>query len=217
MNDRITYRIKFSKLDRIRFIGHLDLLNVFGRAFNRAKLPVAYSQGFNPHQEISFALPLSLGYHSIAEYLDVIFSKEADIEEIKIKLNDVLPEGLAVLDVAKTEKGKKNSASTLTKARYEVYLPANSNITENHIKMVMESDIVEVSKKNKKKQESIINIRPDIFELELCEKTLKMLISAGSNKNLKAELVVKYLYSLAGEEYLPHKTGYKRIEMCFNE
>ena len=217
MQNRITYRLKFSKLERIRFIGHLDLLNVFGRSFNRAKLPVAYSQGFNPHQEISFASPLTLGYHSVSEYMDVIFSQEVDAIEIKSRLNEVLPEGLLVLEVRKADKGEKNSASTLTKAKYEVYLCENSKINENHVNQVIESDIIVISKKNKKKQESIINIRPDIFELSIKDKKLTMLISAGSVRNLKAELLVKYLCNLALEEYLPYKTGYKRIEMYFNE
>ncbi|MGL4790895.1 MAG: TIGR03936 family radical SAM-associated protein, partial [Anaerotignaceae bacterium] len=64
----MTYRFKFTKGPQVKFIGHLDVMQTFQRTIKRANLPIAYSQGFNPHQLLSFASPLSLGYTSEGEY-----------------------------------------------------------------------------------------------------------------------------------------------------
>ena len=56
----IAYRIKFEKGDDVKFISHLDVMRYFQRAIKRAELPIGYSQGFNPHQLMSFASPLTL-------------------------------------------------------------------------------------------------------------------------------------------------------------
>ena len=63
-------RIKFEKRGNLRFIGHLDLMRYFQKANRRAGLPIAYSEGFSPHQIMSFAAPLSMGVESTAEYAD---------------------------------------------------------------------------------------------------------------------------------------------------
>ena len=64
-------RIKFSKVGSMRFIGHLDLMRFFQKAFRRAKIAISYSQGYSPHQLMSFASPLGIGLSSDAEYLDI--------------------------------------------------------------------------------------------------------------------------------------------------
>ena len=64
-------RIKFSKTGSMRFIGHLDVMRYFQKAFRRAHIPVSYSQGYSPHQILSFTSPLGIGLTSDAEYLDM--------------------------------------------------------------------------------------------------------------------------------------------------
>ena len=77
------YRIKFTKVGKVRFVGHLDLLKLFQRAIKRAGIPVAYSNGFNPHQLIGFAIPLPLGMASVGEYVDVELKEEVSEDIIK--------------------------------------------------------------------------------------------------------------------------------------
>ena len=62
---------RFEKGEAVRFVSHLDIQRTFQRAFRRANIPLAYSQGFNPHPQLSFATALSLGYTSEAEWFDV--------------------------------------------------------------------------------------------------------------------------------------------------
>ena len=64
-------RIKFSKNGPLKFIGHLDVMRYFQKAIRRSSIPIAYSEGFNPHQIMSFASPLSVGHTSQGEYMDI--------------------------------------------------------------------------------------------------------------------------------------------------
>ena len=66
-------RLKFSKTGMGKYISHLDLLRAFTRAITRAELPVRYTQGFNPHQIITFSLPLPIGVTSETEFVDIDF------------------------------------------------------------------------------------------------------------------------------------------------
>ena len=97
------YRLKFSKSGKMIYIGHLDLLKFFIRLIKRTQLPIAYSNGFNPHQQLTFAIPLSLGMTSYGEYLDIQLTAPVDCEEIKNRLHRCYNEELniPVLDVKK--------------------------------------------------------------------------------------------------------------------
>ena len=87
-------RMKFLKDEEVKYISHLDLMRTFQRAMRRAKIPMVYSAGFNPHPEMSFAQALSLGIASVGEYLDIKTKDNINIRELKDKLNNVLPTGL---------------------------------------------------------------------------------------------------------------------------
>ena len=83
-----------------KYISHLDLLRCFTRSIMRSGLPVEYSQGFNPHQKMTFALPLPVGVTSECEYVDISFEDgKASDREIEQKLNDNLPPDIRVLSV----------------------------------------------------------------------------------------------------------------------
>ena len=86
-------RIKFQKYGYMKFIGHLDVLRYFQKAFRRAEYDSEYTQGFNPHQIMSFAAPLGVGLTSDAEYVDIGL-RTSDTPEIMVKkINEVLSEG----------------------------------------------------------------------------------------------------------------------------
>ncbi|MCL1787840.1 MAG: TIGR03936 family radical SAM-associated protein, partial [Defluviitaleaceae bacterium] len=87
-------RLCFAKTDTLRFIGHLDFLKVFQQTIRRSALPIAYSQGFNPHQILSFALPLPLGMESAHDYADITLTTEVPYDEIVNRLNKSVPQGL---------------------------------------------------------------------------------------------------------------------------
>lgn len=84
-------RIKFSRTGMLRFISHLDLCRSIRTAFRRAKLPIRYSEGFNPHPRMTFTLPLPLGAQSECEYMDIFLPEGSDIGGVCEAMNRVCP------------------------------------------------------------------------------------------------------------------------------
>ena len=118
---RFKYRIKYTKGPELRFVSHLDIMRVFQRAVKRAKLPIEYSHGFNPHQIMSFANPLSLGMTSIGEYCDVEFTTGVDTKEIKDRLNAVMNDGIDIVNVTKMAQDAGNAMASISACEYEIY------------------------------------------------------------------------------------------------
>ncbi|MDE6181979.1 MAG: TIGR03936 family radical SAM-associated protein, partial [Eubacteriales bacterium] len=163
------YRIKFSKTGRIRFVGHLDLLKIFQRTVKRANLPIAYSQGFNPHQQMSFAIPLPLGMESISEYLDIKLEENLTRKEVFERLNTEMPIGLEIINVLKLKEDEKNAPSIVCGGEYEVTLDREINIDEFNKKIseLLNSEEINIEKKTKKRGKEVlktINIKDEIYE-----------------------------------------------------
>ena len=90
-------RLRFSKTGRAVYLSHRDLMRTMQRAFLRAGYPLKYSEGFNPHPQISIALPLSVGTASRCEVMDFKLKQDADLTELPARLTAVMPEGIRVL------------------------------------------------------------------------------------------------------------------------
>lgn len=101
-------RLKFSKTGRAIYISHLDILRTMQRAFLRAEMPLKYSEGFNPHAQIAFALPLSVGASSLCELMDFKLNGFMNPSEIPYRLKKALPEGIEALEVFESENKFKN-------------------------------------------------------------------------------------------------------------
>ena len=105
-------RIKFIRGEEVKFISHLDLMKVFERASRRANIPIAYSQGFNPHAHLIFGLPLSVGVTSQAEYADIELTEILEPESFVTRLNKELPKGLIIIE-AKARQSKVNIMASI--------------------------------------------------------------------------------------------------------
>lgn len=192
----------------MKFIGHLDLLKLFQRAIKRANLPISYSKGFNPHQLVSFAIPLSLGMASSAEYVDIQLDKKVDCEAILKNLNGSLPEGMKVLNVRELAEGEKTGAAIIEAAKYEIIFDEKVVNLEQNIENILAKREIMVEKTGKKETKSV-DIRNDIFSVLVNEDRngIIALISTGSKNNLKPE----HLVSALGYEYKLNKCT--RLEM----
>ncbi len=123
-------RVRFAKYGAVKFIGHLDVLRYFQKAVRRAGLKIAYSQGFHPHQIMSFASPLGVGITSEGEYMDMELTAEYTPQEIVDALNSAMVEGFAVLSariLPEPENGRKRETamSLVTAADYLVTAKEN--------------------------------------------------------------------------------------------
>ena len=92
-------RIRFKRGQEIKFISHLDLIRVWQRAFRRAGVMLAYSEGFNPHPRLSLAAPLALGITGEAEFMDVYTVQSVSNQAFAVMVNPQLPVGLEIVQV----------------------------------------------------------------------------------------------------------------------
>jgi radical SAM-linked protein len=198
------YRLKFEKKDKMIYIGHLDLMTFFQRAIKRAKLPIAYSNGFNPHQQMSFAVPLSLGSYGYGEYVDIELKEDVPESEILQRLNSAMNKGMQIVAVRKLAEGEKTGAAIVTAADYRVTLGTKIENINDVISELIASDTMEIERVSKRKTK-VVNIRPNIYNLtannDAAKTVLNMRIATGSANNLKAELVSEYICKFCGIEF----------------
>lgn len=93
-------KIKYTKGEEVKFISHRDLMRVFQRAIRRAEIPIAYSQGFNPHMKISWGQALKVGKASENEFAELHLERFVRPREIMEKLNPKLPKGIEILEAS---------------------------------------------------------------------------------------------------------------------
>ncbi len=201
----VNIRVKFRRGEEVKFISHLDLMKVFERAIRRARLPIAYSQGFNPHPGMVFGLPLSVGVTSEAEYGDFeITDDNLSMDEFMSRLNSQLPAGLEVL-AARPRQTKQNIMATISASEYTVVVGVGAECTEKRLKDCMSRYLSQneiIVKKKTKSGVKDTDIRNMIFDLDFALQScgslniirLSMLVSAGSKANLKPELLVESLF-----------------------
>ncbi|MFD7411239.1 TIGR03936 family radical SAM-associated protein, partial [Kitasatospora purpeofusca] len=91
-------RLRYTKRGRLRFTSHRDFQRAFERALRRSVVPMAYSAGFTPHPKVSYANAAPTGVASEAEYLEIGLAAHRDPEELRVQLDESLPEGLDVID-----------------------------------------------------------------------------------------------------------------------
>lgn len=202
-------RIKFAKSGAMRFIGHLDVMRYFQKAIRRADIDVAYSEGFSPHQIMSFAAPLGVGLTSNGEYLDVEVKSHAGAKDMKRRLNDVMVEGMEILNVAMLNEDAKNAMASVAAAEYTVrfrqgYEPGFA-WTDRLMEFYRSPSII-VAKKTKK-SEMTLDLKPLIYRLSLQGEgeapAVRMLVNASSSGNVKPGLVMEAFLRANGEELSP--------------
>lgn len=119
-------RLEITKGEEIRYISHLDYASAIERAIIRAKLPAAYSEGFNPHMKISFASALAVGVTSQAEYMDIELKEEVDLSQGVRRLAAALPPGIMVKS-AKFMPGNIPALMAIVNlATYDMIIPFNA-------------------------------------------------------------------------------------------
>ncbi|MBQ7678590.1 MAG: DUF2344 domain-containing protein, partial [Butyrivibrio sp.] len=132
-------RIKFSKHGPIRFLGHLDVMRYFQRSVRRAGIDVRYSEGYSPHQIMSFAQPLSVGATSDGEYLDLSLNREMDPGELCSCLNEVMHEGIVILACEILPERSDKSMTLVAAAEYLLrFRPGHEPLAAEALKTSME-------------------------------------------------------------------------------
>ena len=173
-------RLRFSKTDTACFISHLDLVRCMTRVFQRARIPIRRTQGYNPRPHIVFAAPLSLGIDSTAELMDVTIEQPLSCEEIKKRLNDSLPRDIRIIDAYEDGLPFRQIAQ----ARYKLIFPKGY---ERIFDRFINSDKIMIVKKTK--HGSIhTDIKPYVnierFDVGSTDINLSLILPTGSDYNI---------------------------------
>ena len=116
------YRITFGKTEAMRFTGHLDLHRTWERTFRRAGLPLAYSEGFNPHPKINIGAALPLGCLSRGDLIDAWLERELEPDEVAASLRGAAPPGIEIEAVTRLEATEPVLQGQIEASVYEVTL-----------------------------------------------------------------------------------------------
>jgi len=141
-------RVRYAKRGRLRFTSHRDFSRAFERALVRARIPMAYSSGFNPHPRISYAGAAPTGAASEAEYLEIGLAEIVDPARLAEDLDRALPEGLDVLQVVGAAPG--SLADRLEASRWRIDLPVRPDIVTPAVEAFMDRESVKVERMTKK-------------------------------------------------------------------
>ena len=234
-------RMRFVKCGSMKFIGHLDCMRFFQKAIRRAKLDVAYSKGYSPHQLMSFASPLGVGVTSDGEYIDVEFYSLPDLSlpDLVTYLNQFMTDEIFVTDIEIMPDGFKNSMSLLIAADYMVVEKEAGVFPENWQEKwlsFMEQQEIVIEKKTKKSVKEV-DIKPHILAWDFsmddfakkngeyygtlhCDyagNSLFMRLTSGSETNIKPELVMQAFYAFCENELEPYSYQIHRMQMIFKK
>ncbi len=193
-------RVKYAKTSEGRFLSHLDMARTMERAFRRARLPLAFSEGFNPHPKFSFGSALAVGVTSEGEYLDIELREDLPLEEIRSRLETALPPGLKLMEIKKLENREESLSARINMARYQVKSPLPHPVSQEQvddtISAILAESVFSITRQGKKGPREV-NIREGIFDLKGKVEDnvlwLEMDLQTGSEGNVRPDEVLQIL------------------------
>lgn len=229
----LNIRIKFQKYGVMKFVGHLDMMRFFQKAIRRAGIDIAYSEGYSPHQIMSFAAPLGVGVSSDGEYFDIEVSTSKSSEEAVHDLNQAMVEGISVLEYKKLPDTAKSAMSLVAaadyficeKPGYEPLFRSREELQEKIQGFYENQEEIFILKQTKKKEVEM-NLKPLIYEMKLLDRNernhpeneaadwgLFLKVCTGSSDNLKPELVLEAFCRFCQADYNPFQFQIHRLEV----
>ena len=203
-------RVKFRKFGPVRFIGHLDVMRFFQKCIRRAELDIAYSQGFSPHQIMSFAAPLGVGLTSDGEYMDIELNTVTTSADMIQRLNEASVYGIEIVSMKELPEGAGNAMASVAAAGYTVTFREDRAPSFDYkagLERLMKQEAILIHKETKKSTLEI-DLKPGIYELTVKEDgSIYMLVDASSSGNIKPIQIIEALYDAEGAN-LPENAIY---------
>jgi radical SAM-linked protein len=217
-------RIKFRRFGAVKFLGHLDLMRYFQKAMRRADIDICYSEGFSPHQIMSFAAPLGVGIISDGEYFDIEVNSSMTSEQAMRALNDTMVEGIEVTGYVLLPDDAKNAMSIVAAADYRLTYkngfksPYSASEWQEIVKEQFYDKPSFTIIKKTKKSERELDLKPLVYALKVSEDddgspAFFMKLSTGSIDNIKPELVLASLYEKLGLTFDERAVQIHRLEV----
>ena len=203
-------RIFFHKKGRMKFVSHLDMNRFMSRLIKKSGIPVWYTEGFNCHIYMNFALPLSLGYESFYEIMDIRLTDDNySLDACLNALKNVCPEDIEFISI--TENGA--NMKEIGFAEYELTFDEFDSAFSNKLRNFLESDSIICQKTGKKGKVKEIDIIPKIRSYNINSNGVNLTLVAGSEDNLNPSLVMSAFFENCGIEPLFYSV--KRV-MIYN-
>lgn len=219
-----TMRIKFIKVGDMIYISHLDVQRLLQRAFRRANVELAFSQGFNPHPKMSYGNALALGVESYGEYVDIEIKDDIGSQELMDRINNQLPDGMQFEKCIELEGGERALAANIMFGDYEFEIENINKLDEETILKNLEklksSESILTTRRNKKKRIVEVDIRPliktiDIKKVDNEKIVVSSILATGSKQNLNTNVFVPKLLEYLDIEMDPLDVDIKRNNLYF--
>lgn len=184
------YRIKLTKTGILKYFSHLDWQNTFFKALSRTDLNVVYSLGYNPSMKVSMGIALPLFAESECELVDLELFDKLSSDELKQKLEKVLPEGSKIISIVNIEKSAPAIDMTAQWAEYKIEISDKAlydfeNLRYNTDKVLSSPEIF-IEKKNKKGLLKKTDIKPSIKSYRFDDESLFIVLKTGQNTEIPA-------------------------------
>lgn len=204
-------RIKFCRGAELKYISHLDIMRMWHRVFQRAGIPLAYSEGFNPQPRLALAAPLAIGITSEAELMDVYCAKWVSPHYLVDSVTNQLPKGVKILQTSPVPLPQPSLQAMMRFAHYRVEVPTDKD--EEQLKQDLDSLLALESLPWQHQRDTGIrkyDLRPLIDDLFLAHSekggcTLEMCLRCDSGGSGRPEQVVKAL-GIEGYPSAVHRT-----------
>lgn len=183
-------RLKFSRKGPVSYLGHLDILRYFQKAILRAEIDIRYSEGFNPHQILSFAYPLGVSMETEGDYCDIEVNSYTSLDDIVDSLNSVMNEGISIVSASIVPEDQLNAMASVAMAEYKVVLSEISKLNTDIIETYMARDSIMIEKEGKKGAIKEVDIKEGILELDIADNMLHMKLLSGSSLNIKPSQII---------------------------
>lgn len=198
--------LRYEKGEDAKYISHLDFLRAVNRTLRRAEIPVSFSQGFNPHPKLSFALALPLGTTSITELMELELDCDMAPHELLDRLNSASLMGIRFIEAGISPD--KNKFKSIAYAKYNV--KTDKIVSEKELDAFLNMDEIVVPKKTKSGTRDT-DIKPEIESIKIIDGSFIMTLCAGNEKNLKPETVLdamrRFIPGFEPEDYNSVRTG----------
>ncbi len=214
-----TLRIVYTKQKYMKYLSHLELMKLFERVFRFQKLPLKFSEGFNPHPKMTFAAPLSVGFSSQSEIMEVQLNEKVNLDHV---IQMKFPDGIEIIK-AKYVEAKKSLMASIDFSEYMIRIDFNASIQEYPFEERAESFInqeaVNYEKKTKKGTMKTVNALSLVERFSVVFKEENELIlratlaSSSSAGSLNPELLANLFLEFCKNEKQIEQIEVERINM----
>jgi len=195
-NNIIKYRVVFTKMEKARYLSHLELLRMFIRAFRRAGVSLVYSKGYHPTPKISFATALPVGMESLEEIMDFQAFSANCTSFVAETINKELPSGIKVVSI----KEIPANTPSLKIKESAFHIKTDGSFNKTNMDNFLQLDTLFVNKKRKNGVKTV-DIRSQVKELNLLsDKKLELILTHGNGPELKPVEIIERIFSLSNKQ-----------------